>query len=450
MPSPAARDNAKDLPGKRLLVVLGSYRSKRHIYEHAHEAGVELVLLDGPDHWGARDSGEGRLFARHIAVDLAPLSSFVPRALGAVRDSGLRFDGVGTIEEFAGGFAARIAAALDLPFHATDAADAARDKHAQRERCAAAGIEGPGFARIESEEDLERASSVTGWPCVLKPVSGVGSVQTFRAVDLPELRAHYRKTLNEVARPRVRATGLDSDRDWFDLMWSGRPHFVLESWIDGPKYDVDVALERGEAIYGRATDDLKPCGLRDIRRAAPSGLDVTEERRLVEHATRCVRAIGFTEGIFNVEVKRTVDGPRTIEVNGRLGGYSTVDVHRAVWGVDLVNLWLRSCLRLPLASVVSTPSCHVAESLLPAPRSGTVERDGFLEVLRTMPDVIAQRQWMFSGDVAQGVETLAPDWLGAVVVRGSTRAEALARLDEALSRVELPVRDASPARSECP
>jgi biotin carboxylase len=418
------------LRGKRLLVVLGSYRSKRHIYEHAGSLGVRLVVLDGPLHWLRECAGASGLVERHLKVDLAPTATFAARAVAQIQDANLSFDGIGTIDEFAGGHAARIAEAIGLPFHPVRAADLARDKHRAREACAAAGVPGPAFARIESEADLQDAAAWVGFPAVLKPVSGVGSVQAFRVADADDLKRRYAGIVEEVrealAAPRE---GLSSDKDWFNLMWAGIPTLTLESWIDGPKYDVDLLLEDGAVHYARATDDLEPCGLRDVRRAAPSGLSDAAESELVAHAAACVRALGFRRGAFNVEVKRTKDGPRMIEVNGRLGGYSTTDIHRAVWGVDLVEQWLRSSFGLPLTAEPRSPRCVVAESLLPSPATGILSRELQFDNARESPRVVAARPWAFAGDRVAGLETGAPDWLGALLTRGESRDEALAELD---------------------
>lgn len=428
------------LRGKRLLVVFGSYRSKRHIYEHARALGVRLTVLDGPEHWMKGCAGPRDLVERHLAVDLWPFATFAERAVEAVRQSGLTFDGIGTIDEFAGGFAARIAADLRLPFHSIEAADRARDKQRAREACAEAGIPGPRFARIENSAQIEHAAAAVGFPAVLKPVSGVGSVQTYRVDTVDDLTRRHGMIISQVRSAQARPhRALGSDRDWFDLMWSGDPHLTLESWIEGPKYDVDLLLESGRLTYAHATDDLQPLGLRDVRRLAPSGLAAEVEGELIEHAAACVRAIGFRRGAFNVEVKRTAQGPRMIEVNGRMGGYSTTDIHAEVWGVDLVDAWLRIAMGLPADIREKAPRLSVAESLLPAPRSGKVARDGFLDSLKTEVGVVAARQWVFAGDSVAGVETGAPDWMGAVLTRAGGPEQALSELDRLVGSLDLPV-----------
>ena len=159
------REAASELRGKRLLVVLGSYKSKRHIYEQAKNLGVHLVVLDGPGHWISEGADQGDpLVEPRLIVDLAPFESFVDRALTAVREAGLSFDGIGTIDEFGGGFAARIAEGLGLPFHSTAATNRARNKFSAREACAAVGLAGPRFALIEAEADLSPAAQGVGFP----------------------------------------------------------------------------------------------------------------------------------------------------------------------------------------------------------------------------------------------------------------------------------------------
>ena len=429
----AADPSASALSGRRLLVVLGSYRSKKHIYERARDLGVRLVVVDGPDHW-VRDAPE--IFERHLPVALDPFDTFAARAIAAIRDAGLAFDGIGTIDEFAGSFAAAIATGLKLPFHSQRAVDVARDKHRVREVCAASGLAGPRFARIEGLADVEAALAAVPLPAVLKPVRGVGSVQACRVTDATGLERHAGGILASASASRALTGGRrGSDRDWFDLMWSGPAALILESWLEGPKFDVDLVLHGGEAVYGRVTDDLQPFGLRDVQRIAPSDLAAGDEGALVDHAARCVRAIGFMDGVFNVEVKLTEDGPITVEVNGRLGGYSTVDIHREVWGVDLVEQWLRLCLGLFPRIEPREPQSFVAESLLPAPASGRLQRDGFLDALAGDPSLLACRQWVFAGEGVEGQETGAPDWLGAVLARAPSRREALNELERLVAKV---------------
>ncbi len=53
--------------------------------------------------------------------------------------------------------------------------------------------------------------------------------------------------------------------------------------------------------------------------------------------------------------------------------------------------------------------------------------------------MVAARPWVFAGDAVAGVETGAPDWLGALLTRGDTREEALSELDRLVATIDFPV-----------
>src|SRR5581483_3448467 len=67
---------------------------------------------------------------------------------------------------------ARIAAALGLPGHPVEAADAARDKEWMKRRFAAAGIPIARYTLAAGEDDAVRWADETGYPVVVKPVRG--------------------------------------------------------------------------------------------------------------------------------------------------------------------------------------------------------------------------------------------------------------------------------------
>lgn len=432
----------------RALIVLASYRSKRYVYERARELGYDLYVLDGRGHWTEAESGAGGLFRGFAAIDLTPRPALVDDATAAARalarDAGFAsFDLATTIEEFATPLAASVARALGLFAHPIDAVTTVRNKALTRSACAAAGLASPRFARIRAEEDLEGAASTVGFPGILKPCSGVGTVQTAAVRGAAELKSQF-----ERLRGETRATAVDaksrSDKSWFDLMWSGGFDLVFEEFLAGPKVDVDLVISRGALIYAGVVDDETPAHLRDAARSAPSSHPPEAQAALIEHAFRSVLAVGLRDGVFNVEVKLAPNGPRLVEINGRLGGYGTWDVHRAVWDVDLVDLAFRVA-RGPLdVAKESLPSrtarAAIAESLLPAATSGVLASDGFVDHLRGRPDVVTARQWMFAGDAVVGADRDVPDWLGNVILRGATVGEAKARLAAALETVRPDIR----------
>ena len=60
----------------------------------------------------------------------------------------------------------------------------------------------------------------------------------------------------------------------------------------------------------------------------------------MELAERAARALGVDVGCLHTEIKLTIDGPRVIEVNGRLGG-GIPEMLELASGVSLFNVAAR-------------------------------------------------------------------------------------------------------------
>lgn len=422
-----------ELRGKRVLVVFGSYHSKQHLYARARELGLALTVLDGPGHWSASSP----LIDSFIGVDLLPAPALFARALAAVRASGLRFDAVATFDEFAGPLAAALAAALGLPGHAAPAIRIARDKGLTRDACRAARLANCRYARIEDAGDLTGAAAAVGFPAVLKPVCGAGTVQTYLVNDAAALDTRWHEVMAALPEQNMLA---QSDDGWYDLMWSADRHMILEQELAGPKYDADCLLDRGRCVYMDFVLTAAADQLRDTRRILPAPLDAACRRQLQDYVMAALQAAGFVSGVFNVEVVMTAAGPVLVEINARMSGHAAWEMHRAVSGVDLVEQYLRLCLGLPAApAAAAAPLAHVAESLLPAPVSGVIADTDFLRRFANAPAVVVTRTFVKRGQRVVGSADGAPDWIGSVVTRGASADEAARALDAILAQVELPI-----------
>ena len=75
----------------------------------------------------------------------------------------------------------------------------------------------------------------------------------------------------------------------------------------------------------------------------PAALDDAEQQCGAGLATAAIEALGVRTGCLHTEVKFTPDGPRIIEVNGRVGGGVPEMLDRAA-GIPLLELTLRVAL----------------------------------------------------------------------------------------------------------
>src|SRR5262249_43829813 len=96
---------------------------------------------------------------------------------------------------------------------------------------------------------------------------------------------------------------------------------------------------------------------------------------------RTCKGLGFRRGVLYVGGKCPGHGPRVIEVNARMGGARIYQMVEAVWGVDLIEAQLRSCLgRRQTLKPSRKPRCGVLNALVYAPATGRLAGLPFADV----------------------------------------------------------------------
>lgn len=223
-------------------------------------------------------------------------------------------DGIVTFSERMLPTTARLARLLDLPYHTPDCASALTDKERQR-RCLAAGaVDAVRFATAGDADALAAALAEIGYPAVVKPRRGEGSCHTYLVRDREE---------GDTLLRRLRA-------DWPDSgIESGPVVLMVEEFLAGapahPGIGDYVSVE--SAVQDAAVRHMAVTGkfpliapFRECGHYWPAALDPDATERIETLTTRALTALGVRHGITHTEIKLTPDGPRIIEVNGRLGG----------------------------------------------------------------------------------------------------------------------------------
>src|SRR5690349_4617512 len=335
------------------------------------ELGARLVIVDEPGHWSEALVDEGVAAAWLPApVDGDP-DHDAQAVLTALAGAGVRPDGVLTFWEDSVGTAARVAAALGLPGNPPEAVDAARSKLRTRELAARLGLPTPRARRVRSLDELFAAAAHVGFPAVVKPEFGARAAGCVRVDDAESLPGVY-SIVREIVDPEL------------DVIFRAGNDLLLEEYLDGVEFDVDLVLQDGECFFSSVSQNwptaepsFQETGLHcpPDHRAKPVG-------QLVELAVKTVQAFGFTRGVLHVEGKCTAKGPRVVEVNARLGGGRIQQVVEAVWGVDLVEAQLNSVLGLPQRLTPSRkPRCAIVNVLVYAPATGRLAALPFTDVI---------------------------------------------------------------------
>jgi hypothetical protein len=202
--------------------------------------------------------------------------------------------------------AAMIAEALGLPGSSVAAVRRCRDKFETRTTLAARHLPQPEFMLVGTLDEAFAAADKLGYPAVLKPRSAGGSQGVVLVRDPAELTATFTFAKN-VTIPHV-------------------PEFeqpvLVEEYLDAPEISIDSVLHAGRLtplFLGRKEVGFPPYF--EETGHLVSGRDpLLSDPGFVRTLSLVHEALGYTDGWTHSEFKLTADGPKLIEVNGRLGG----------------------------------------------------------------------------------------------------------------------------------
>ena len=221
--------------------------------------------------------------------------------------------GILTFSEAQMPLAAALAGQLSLTYHSVPTADRLSDKYLQRLALRQAGVPGPAvweapspsLGAEERAREMEALAERVTFPVVVKP-----------------------SAVPAASRRPGPTTGGSCHSSWPDSV-TGKAAFSSRStWRTGPRADPLPTtsrwscLSRGSRVWHLATTGKfrhappfrgRGCFL-------PSHIDSSTEAEVFKAAGAAVLALGVTDGVVNVDMKLTPDGPRIVEVNGRLGG----------------------------------------------------------------------------------------------------------------------------------
>lgn len=236
-------------------------------------------------------------------------------AAEAVRGTGA--DGVVAFSERVVHLAQRVAGAAGLPANPPETLDALQDKGLQRRRLRAGGVPTPRVWKLTGPKEIREAARQADFPAVLKPSVGMGSLATFR-VEHPGALAEVWKRARDLVAADVRVAHLG-------------PVLLLEEELRGdPRravgglgdyLSVEALVVDGELVVLAVSDKLPLSPpYRENGHLLPGLRPNAEHVEAVEQTRLAHRALGVRFGATHTELKLTPDGPRVIEVNGRVGG----------------------------------------------------------------------------------------------------------------------------------
>ena len=213
--------------------------------------------------------------------------------------------------------AARLREALGVPGMTLDEAVPFRNKDAMKERVAAAGIRTPLHRSAASAFEVRDAAVMIGFPVIVKPIAGAGSMDTYRADDMAQLDAAIAR-MGHIDEVNVEEF-VDGEEFTFDTV-------CIDGWV---AY-FNVSYYRPRPLAFRSTEWISPMTycLRDVgdpRLAA--GISMGHE---------VLKALDFHTGFTHMEWYRKENGEAVFgEIAARPPGAHTVDLMNYASDIDL-------------------------------------------------------------------------------------------------------------------
>ena len=306
------------------------------------ELGLDPLIAGHDDYEFVREGFDFFTFPQNARILWFDVERFVDELAHKYRDRRVAAV-VSTHEQFGALAASLLTAKLGLPGTPLKALLTAQHKFLARQiHSRALPDHVPPFCGFRYDADIKRAVTID-YPIFVKPVKAAFSVLAKRCADEAALREHLRFRLWEkiiikrLTWPfrRVSRKHLDCEIDADCFIAEGCVDDALQVCVDGYAHGGRVN------ILGTVDSVMYPGTSAFMRFEYPSRLDADVVARLEDIARRAVEAIGFTHGLFNVELfYQPASGRITIiEINPRMAGqfsdlYERVD-GKSLWSLEL-------------------------------------------------------------------------------------------------------------------
>ncbi len=293
------------MPRILLLAATTGYQT-RAFGDAAERVGVDLVyatdrcdVLDDP--WQDRA----------VPVRFSDEARSLATILDATRTRPI--DGVLAVGDRPVRLAARVSAALGLPWHSVDAAAVSRSKRLTRERLREARLPVPWFVSAPVSIDARTIVPAVKFPCVVKPIALSGSRGVMRANDEAELVAAFYRLRAILQAPDVRG---ERNVDHGTVL--------VEGFIEGREFAVEGLMHEGHlhvlAIFDKP-DPLDGPFFEETIYLTPSLASDAMQAAIAEVVASAADAIGLTHGPLHAECRVNESGVYVLEVAARpIGG----------------------------------------------------------------------------------------------------------------------------------
>lgn len=305
---------------------------RRHLaraQKYARDNGERLLLVMKDPTW------EAQYADRLIVVDTSHIDETLMKVKEAVADEPEPIRAVATFIDSGVPTAAALANAFSLPSVSEHTAYLARDKFAMRTAFDAAGhISQPLFGVARTLAEAKRLGHELGYPLILKPFIGSGSMYVRSISDEHELIEHFEPIRHGAW------DGFEFDPLHADAIAEYAGGLLMEQFVSGAEISVESLVVAGHTHTISIHDKPLPTGptFEEVYACTPSELPANVVAKL-HAATKAVhQAMGINTGASHVEFRlRDDQEPVILEAAARLGGGPIYRSVQLSTGIDMVE-----------------------------------------------------------------------------------------------------------------
>lgn len=390
------------------LLVLAAGLLQIPVIKKAREKGYFVIATDGDSHAPGLQFADApvviNITSEELMLDLArreqvdgvihPCSEVSMNVMGRINDE------------------------LHLHGISRDTALRATNKHLMREAFESFGAPSPMSFCTDQETEGWRIFSSFGGKVILKPSRNSGS----RGVAEVELGA-VRGVFSELF---MRAK--DESRD---------ASVMIEQFIEGPEFSVEIIVWNGEVHVLQVTDKktTEAPYFVELGHNQPSLFPSSIVDAVKDAAVRGVKALGLNDCAAHAEVKVQDGQAYLMEIGARLGGdFISTELTHLSSGIDMVAAAIDVALGIePDLAPKSNPQGVAIRYFTPKPgRVLAIENEDAM----SRPDVYDAEIYVKPGDVVREVKS-SLDRSGHVIVTAPTAGQAIDLADHLISTVKI-------------
>lgn len=307
----------------------------------------------------------------------------------------------------------------NLPGISLDTAIKSTDKGEMIKAFASENVAHPWFFLVSDQSELNDIIQFIEYPCVIKPTDNSGSRGVFFCENPEDVLYGYKYALQESHCGQV----------------------IVEEYLVGPEFSLEVFVLDGIPHILQITDKLttgEPHFV-EMGHSQPTSLKKNEQSKLMDLATRAIKAVGITNGPAHVEVILTSDGPKMVELGARMGGDNiTSHLVPLSTGIDMVGC----CIKLACGeSITINAKCNNGAAIrYIQTESGIINNITGLKEAKEIQGIIDVEIIHDVGETISSIDD-STDRVGYVIARAENAKNAIDICNQALECIKVEVTD---------